>query len=137
MNLTDYRGHMKTKIEELLKCSDRVVELKAELKSRVLEVARRVFIAEYLIDIGHGEVDIDEFKEWRVTMDSIVVKWVDREDEDDEFSYPAEYLYNEAALVTYEEKRIAESEAAKLKAKDKQRKKDEAEYLRLGQKLRK
>jgi len=128
------------KLKRLNEVAEKFQEL---LHSRVEEVIQR-YIAANRGTAGHNFPSRSTYQfpadEWQLVCDGdeVEVSWDDftsHHDDTGMFRFPAKYLYNEDALLALEEKCRGEKAEADAEEQEEQRQKDEAELVRLQEKL--
>ena len=130
---------MKEKIKQIQKLRVKLSDLRFQIRDRVLEVAKRYIVAAHPTNRGYGYPTVTDadFK-WTIDSRDVNVTWYEfwnygGEDEG-EFSFPVEYLWDDVALVAYEELRKKEKENVKKQRQENERQKEIKQLQKLQEK---
>lgn len=119
---------MKDIVIKLQALDARLKHCRAQIHSRVIEVAQRYIVAAHPTNRGYGYpavISPNIVFDWEIDSEVIHVGWSDYwsfgGNDEGTFSFSVKYIWDEEALVAYEEKRFEEKEAAVLQKQEEQR----------------
>ena len=107
---------MREIVEQIESLRQETNSLQGQIHKRVLEVAKRYIVAHHTTNRGYGypEPEYADF-EWSIKSGSVEVEWDETWNygghDRGTFSFPVKYIWDNEALVSYEESR-AEKKAA-------------------------
>jgi hypothetical protein len=115
--------------------------LRPKIHDRVIEVAKRYVVAAHTTNRGYGYPAVKSPNirfEWEIDSEVVRVGWSDYWSfgghDAATFSFPVEYIWDEAAIVAYEERRTEEKESVLLQKQEAQRQQELKQLRHLQEK---
>lgn len=119
---------MKDIVIKLQELEARLKHHRAQIHSRVIEVAQRYIVAAHPTNRGYGYPAVLSSNivfDWELDSEVIRVGWSDYWSygghDQGTFAFSVKYIWDEEALVAYEERRVEEKESVLLQKQEEQR----------------
>ena len=130
---------MREKIKQIQKLHVELSDLRFQISDRVLEVAKRYIVAAHPTNRGYGYPMVTEAGfEWTIDSQDVNVTWYQSWNyggqDEGTFSFPVKYLWDDAALVAYEELRKKKKENVKKQGQERKRQKEIKQLQKLQEK---
>lgn len=116
-------------IEQIQRLQQEVSVIRPELHERVLDVAKRYIVAHHPTNRGYGYPTISDADfEWNIDSSTVHVEWDEfwnyGGQDQGAFSFPVSYIWDDAALVAYEELRTEAKETNQREVRECEREKE-------------